>query len=168
MQHDNKKRIVSNAEVIRESFSPLSPGPETGFAEVWAGVRHSTAPRFPPRVCSKAMIRGLDSRLGRGSFSLFFVQIATTTKYPLRIASPMSRRRSARASSCRTQDGSHDQRRRCGRHSPSSFLNDNRQSATSNCGFPAFGTRSVQLSERKRGTLLPKRHQIKHLEFVPS
>jgi hypothetical protein len=31
-----------------------------------------------------------------------------------------------------------------------------------------FGTTSVQLSERKRGTLLPKRHQIKHLEFVIS
>jgi hypothetical protein len=33
---------------------------------------------------------------------------------------------------------------------------------TNNCGFPPFGTRSVQLSERRRGTLLPKRHQIKH------
>jgi hypothetical protein len=31
-----------------------------------------------------------------------------------------------------------------------------------------FGTTSVQLSERKRGTPLPKRHQIKHLEFVIS
>jgi hypothetical protein len=29
-----------------------------------------------------------------------------------------------------------------------------------------FGTISVQLSERKSGTLFPKRHQIKHLEFV--
>jgi len=28
------------------------------------------------------------------------------------------------------------------------------------------GIRSVQLSERKRGMLLPKRHQIKHLDFV--
>jgi hypothetical protein len=40
--------------------------------------------------------------------------------------------------------------------------------STSNCEFPPFGTRSVQLSERKRGTLLPKRHQIKHLDFVAS
>jgi hypothetical protein len=31
-----------------------------------------------------------------------------------------------------------------------------------------LGTTSVQLSERKRGTPLPKRHQIKHLEFVIS
>jgi hypothetical protein len=29
-----------------------------------------------------------------------------------------------------------------------------------------FGTTSVQLSERKNGFLTPKRHQIKHLEFV--
>ena len=36
------------------------------------------------------------------------------------------------------------------------------------CNLRLFGTRSVQLSERKRGTLLPKRHQIKHLEFVVS
>src|ERR1035438_224782 len=40
--------------------------------------------------------------------------------------------------------------------------------STSNCGFPPFGTRSVQLSERKNGLLTPKRHQIKHLEFVIS
>ena len=40
--------------------------------------------------------------------------------------------------------------------------------STSNCEFPHFGTRSVQLSERKSGGLLPKRHQIKHLEFVIS
>jgi hypothetical protein len=31
---------------------------------------------------------------------------------------------------------------------------------------PTFGTTSVQLSERKNGFLTPKRHQIKHLEFV--
>ena len=31
-----------------------------------------------------------------------------------------------------------------------------------------FGTGSVQLSERKAGFLTPKRHQIKHLEFVVS
>jgi hypothetical protein len=31
-----------------------------------------------------------------------------------------------------------------------------------------FGTTSVQLSERKNGALLPKRHQMKHLEFVVS
>src|SRR5580658_203497 len=31
---------------------------------------------------------------------------------------------------------------------------------------PIFGTTSVQLSERKGGLLTPKRHQIKHLEFV--
>ena len=35
-------------------------------------------------------------------------------------------------------------------------------------GFPTFGTSSGQLSERKSGRLLPKRHQIKHLEFVIS
>src|ERR1039457_718968 len=40
--------------------------------------------------------------------------------------------------------------------------------STGNCGFPPFGTRSVQLSERKNGLLTPKRHQIKHLEFVIS
>jgi hypothetical protein len=40
--------------------------------------------------------------------------------------------------------------------------------STNNRGFTPFGTRSVQLSERKRGRLLPKRHQIKHLEFVVS
>jgi len=33
---------------------------------------------------------------------------------------------------------------------------------------PTFGTTSVQLSERKNGFLTPKRHQIKHLEFVIS
>jgi hypothetical protein len=33
---------------------------------------------------------------------------------------------------------------------------------------PPFGTRSVQLRERKSGGLFPKRHQIKHLEFVIS
>jgi len=32
-------------------------------------------------------------------------------------------------------------------------------------GFPTFGTISVQLSERKSGTLLPTRHQTKHLRF---
>src|ERR1035438_1961462 len=31
------------------------------------------------------------------------------------------------------------------------------------CNLRLFGTRSVQLSQRKRGTLPPKRHQIKHL-----
>ncbi len=31
-----------------------------------------------------------------------------------------------------------------------------------------LGTTSVQLSERKNGFLTPKRHQIKHLEFVIS
>ena len=36
------------------------------------------------------------------------------------------------------------------------------------CGFPVFGTTSVQLSERNNGELFPKRHQIKHLEFVVS
>jgi len=35
-------------------------------------------------------------------------------------------------------------------------------------GVPTFGTSSVQLSERKSGALLPKRHQTKHLEFVLS
>jgi hypothetical protein len=29
-----------------------------------------------------------------------------------------------------------------------------------------LGTTSVQLSERKGGLLTPKRHQLKHLEFV--
>ena len=52
--------------------------------------------------------------------------------------------------------------------SPSGFLMTTAKVSTNNCGFPLFGTRSVQLSERKRGTLLPKRHQIKHLEFVVS
>ncbi len=28
-----------------------------------------------------------------------------------------------------------------------------------------LGTTSVQLSERKSGSLVPKRHQMKHLEF---
>jgi hypothetical protein len=31
---------------------------------------------------------------------------------------------------------------------------------------PVLGTTSVQLSERKAGLLTPKRHQLKHLEFV--
>jgi len=35
-------------------------------------------------------------------------------------------------------------------------------------GSQALGTTSVQLSERKNGFLTPKRHQIKHLEFVIS
>ena len=34
--------------------------------------------------------------------------------------------------------------------------------------FLILGTASVQLSERKSGPLFPKRHQIKHLEFVLS
>ena len=46
--------------------------------------------------------------------------------------------------------------------------NDNRQSVDQQLRIPSFGTRSVQLSERKSGRLLPKRHQIKHLEFVVS
>ncbi len=33
-------------------------------------------------------------------------------------------------------------------------------------GSRTLGTTSVQLSERKNGFLTPKRHQIKHLEFV--
>ena len=33
-------------------------------------------------------------------------------------------------------------------------------------GADNLGTSSVRLSERKRGLLIPKRHQIKHLEFV--
>jgi hypothetical protein len=52
--------------------------------------------------------------------------------------------------------------------SPSGFLMTTAKGSTNNFGFRPFGTRSVQLSERKRDTLLPKRHQIKHLEFVVS
>src|SRR5580658_11094035 len=52
--------------------------------------------------------------------------------------------------------------------SPSGFLMTTAKVSTNNCGFSPFGTRSVQLSERKSGRLLPKRHQIKHLEFVVS
>jgi hypothetical protein len=33
-------------------------------------------------------------------------------------------------------------------------------------GSQAFGITSVQLSERKASSLTPKRHQLKHLEFV--
>jgi hypothetical protein len=50
--------------------------------------------------------------------------------------------------------------------SPSDLLMTTAKVSTNNCGFPPFGTTSVQLSERKSSRLLPKRHQIKHLEFV--
>ena len=52
--------------------------------------------------------------------------------------------------------------------SPSGFLMTTAKVSTNNCGFPLFGTRSVQLSATKSGRLLPKRHQIKHLGFVVS
>jgi len=34
------------------------------------------------------------------------------------------------------------------------------------CSGREFGTNSVQLRERKNGSLAPKRHQMKHLDFL--
>jgi hypothetical protein len=52
--------------------------------------------------------------------------------------------------------------------SPSGFLMTTAKVSTNNCGFHSFRYKIGTTEREKRSRLPPKRHQIKHLEFVAS